>query len=155
MTVCLMKTNAFSLLLWKIACEKSNEENTHIFVSVGVLVLWLFLGRNLTVWAIMFTVVICSTMVCYNHQLLNITLQTKKHKSNVLDKIPICLKNRMINEWTVKQTNKQSVNKSHSLLAGMNSQNISIILPEYAWTGFTRQSQLATVHLTFLTWVDD
>lgn len=66
-----------------ISVLRLNEENTHIFVCVGVLVLWLLLGRNLTVWAIMFTVVIRSTMICYNHQLLNITLQTKEHKNNI------------------------------------------------------------------------
>lgn len=64
-----------------ISVLRLNEEDTHIFVCVGVLVLWLLLGRNLTVWAIMLTVVICSTMVCYNHQLLNITLQTKPNKN--------------------------------------------------------------------------
>lgn len=51
---------------------------TYIFISVWVLVLGLFGCSNLTVRAVVLTVVKRSTMVWYNHQLLDVTLETKK-----------------------------------------------------------------------------
>ncbi len=51
---------------------------TYIFISVWVLVLGLFRRRNLTVGAVVLTVVKRSAMVRYNHQLLDVTLETKK-----------------------------------------------------------------------------
>lgn len=40
---------------------------THIFISVGVLVLGLVRCRHFTIGAVVLTVVIGSAMVCYNH----------------------------------------------------------------------------------------
>ncbi len=51
---------------------------TYIFIIVWVLVLGLFRCRNLTVGAVVLTVVKRSAMVRDNHQLLDVTLETKK-----------------------------------------------------------------------------
>lgn len=58
---------------------------TYIFISVWVLVLGLFWGRNLTVRAVVLTVVKRSPVVRYNHQLLDVTLETKKQTINPPD----------------------------------------------------------------------
>jgi hypothetical protein len=54
------------------------DEVTHIFVCVGVLGLGLLWDRNLTVGAVVFTVVIGSTVVRHNQQLLDVSLETHR-----------------------------------------------------------------------------
>ena len=48
---------------------------THVFIGVGVLVLRLVGDGHLTVGAVVFTVIIGSAVVCYNHQLLDVPLE--------------------------------------------------------------------------------
>lgn len=57
---------------------------THIFISVGVLVLRLVGHWHFTIRAVVLTVVIGNTMVCYNHKLLDVSLViTRKEGSHV------------------------------------------------------------------------
>lgn len=69
---------------------------TYIFISVGVLVLRLFRCWHITIRAVVLTVVIGSTMVRYNHQLLDVSLETWKNR-----------------KWTntSRITNRQTINR--------------------------------------------
>lgn len=53
---------------------------TYIFISVGILVLRLFRCWHITIRAVVLTVVIGSAMVRYNHQLLDVSLETWKNR---------------------------------------------------------------------------
>lgn len=53
---------------------------TYIFISVGILVLRLFGCWHITIGAVVLTVVIGSAMVRYNHQLLDVSLETWKNR---------------------------------------------------------------------------
>lgn len=54
-------------MIKKPKVEKKKGRVTHIFISVGVLVLRLVGRWHFTIRAVVLTVVIGSTMVCYNH----------------------------------------------------------------------------------------
>lgn len=51
------------------------DEVTHVFICVGVLCLGLLWDRDLTVGAVVFTVVISCFRIGHNQQLLDVTLQ--------------------------------------------------------------------------------
>lgn len=56
------------------------DEVTHVFICVGVLCLGLLWDRDLTVGAVVLTVIIGSTVIGYNHQLLDVSLETHRKK---------------------------------------------------------------------------
>ena len=61
------KLNPGYLSCLKLKIEDKEGHVTYIFVSVGVLVLRLIGHWHFTIGAVVLTVVIGSTMVCYNH----------------------------------------------------------------------------------------
>lgn len=87
--------------------------NTYIFISVGILVLRLFRCWHITIRAVVLTVVIGSAMVRYNHQLLDVSLETWKNR-----------------KWsdTSQITNRQTINRCNNArpvfsVGGLNNLN--------------------------------
>lgn len=60
--------------------KNEKAEETHIFISVGVLVLRLVGHWHFTIRAVVLTVVIGNTMVCYNHKLLDVSLEIRREE---------------------------------------------------------------------------
>ena len=84
--------------------ERREAASTHKFVRVGVLVLGLIRGWDLTVWAVVLTVVEGGAVICYNHQLLDISLETHRKQEVIRpeQKVLMDIKNQTNEEITLK-----------------------------------------------------